>query len=173
MTAPTTFFAAAALLLALAGCAGSSSAPPPSVPPATEVARSVEQDGKFISLVGPRRQHAEPFLGVPSTNFYALRSWLDTRKGEVAHQLYVEDSYFGAKRNWEAARDKAGEKLRFVEISNNEITCNPGCSYAEEFAAALPEALLRANPQGLSIVIAAHSGTARAIARSYSTRERS
>src|SRR5260370_6393032 len=148
----------AALLLALAGRAGSSSAPPPSVQPATEVARSVEQDGKFISLVGPRRQHAEPFLGVPSTNFYALRSWLDTRSGEVAHQLYVEDSYFGAKRNWEAARDKAGEKLRFVEISNNEITCNPGCSYAEEFAAALPEALLRANLQGLVVTFTAKSG---------------
>ena len=157
MTAPKALLTAA-LLLALAGCAGSSSAPPPSVPPATEVARSVEQDGKFISLVGPRRQHAEPFLGVPSTNFYALRSWLDTRNGEVAHQLYVEDSYFGAKRNWEAARDKAGEKLRFVEISNNEITCNPGCSYAEEFAAALPEALLRANLQGLIVTFTAKSG---------------
>src|SRR5712692_8512465 len=115
-----TFFATAALLLVLAGCAGSSSAPPPNVPPATEVARSVEQDGKFISLVGPRRQHAEPFLGVPSTNFYALRSWLDTR--------------------------------------NDEVTCNPGCSYAEEFAAALPEALLRANLQGLIVTFTAKSG---------------
>src|SRR5712692_8001294 len=116
MTSPQTLLTAA-LLMVLAGCAGSSSAPPPSVQPATEVSRSVEQDGKFISLVGPRRQHAEPFLGVPSTNFYALRSWLDTRNAEAAHQLYVEDSYFGAKRNWETARDKAGEKLRFVEIS--------------------------------------------------------
>src|SRR5712691_4697691 len=157
MTAPKALLTAA-LLLALAGCAGSSSAPPPSAEPATEVTRSVEQDGKFISLVGPRRQHAEPFLGVPGTNFYALRSWLDTRNGEVAHQLYVEDSYFGAKRNWEASRDKAGEKLRFVEISNNEITCENGCSYAEEFAAALPEALLRANPQGLVVSFTAKSG---------------
>src|SRR5260370_13631091 len=126
----------AATVRALAGCAGSSSAPPPSVQPATEVSRSVEQDGKFISLVGPRRQHAEPFLGVPGTNFYALRSWLDTRNGEVAHQLYVEDSYFGAKRNWDTARDKAGEKLRFVELSNNETACNPGRSSAEELPAA-------------------------------------
>src|SRR5260370_41406596 len=124
MTTPKALLPAA-LLLALAGCAGSSSAPPRSIESATEVTRSVEQDGKFISLVGPRRQHAEPFLGVPSTNFYALRSWLDTRNAEAAHQLYVEDSYFGAKRNWEAARDKAGGKLRFVEISDNEITCNP------------------------------------------------
>jgi hypothetical protein len=148
----------AALLMALAGCAGSSSAPPPSVQPATEVIRSVEQDGKFIGLIGPRRQHAEPFLGVPGTNFYALRSWLDTRNGETAHQLYVEDSYFGAKRNWDAARDKAGEKLRFVEISQNEITCENGCSYAEEFAAALPEALLRANLPGLIVTFTAKSG---------------
>src|SRR5207302_10785920 len=128
---------APALLIALAGCGSLSSAPPPVVQSATEVTRSVEQDGKFISLVGPRRQHAEPFLGVPATNFYALRSWIDTRNGEMAHQLYVEDSYFAGKRNWNEARDKAGAELRFVPISVNEITCGAGCSYAEEFAAVL------------------------------------
>src|SRR5438105_15336045 len=128
---------AAALLPALAGCAGSSGAPPPRAQPATEVTRSIEQDGKFISLVGPQRQHAEPFLGVPGTNFYALRSWVDTRTGETAHQLYVTDSYFGAERNWNAARDGKGQELRFIAISKNEITCETGCPYAEEFAAAL------------------------------------
>src|SRR5437016_5939997 len=71
----------------------------------------------------------------------------------------VEDGYFGAKGNWDTVRDKAGAKLRFVEISNNEITCNPGCSYAEEFAAALPEAVLRANRQGLTVTFSAKSGT--------------
>jgi len=79
------------------------------------------------------------------------------------HQLYVEDSYFGAERNWEAAADPAGQKLRFIAISKNQITCENGCSYAEEFAAGLPEALLRARPQGLPITFTAHSGARQTI----------
>lgn len=149
--------AAAALLALLCGCAGEAGAPIAAAP-AGGVSRSVEQGGKFIALVGPRRQHGEPFLGVPSTNFYALRSWVDTRTGEAVHQLYVEDSYFGAERHWNAARDGAGRELRFVEISKNEITCDQHCSYAEEFAASLPEDLLKASPKGLTVTFSSRSG---------------
>jgi len=156
-------FAAALLPLALAGCGGITNLPPPVPPSATEVGSSKGADGRFIAFVGPRRQHAEPFLGVPGTNFYALRSWLDTRNGERAHQLYVVDSYFGAERNWEAARDKDGNQLRFIPISKHEIICENGCSYAEEFAAELPEALLRASPQGLAVSFTARSGAAQTI----------
>ncbi len=154
---------AAAVLLALTGCAGLSGTPPPSVQSATGVTRSTEPSGRFITFVGPRRPHAEPFLGVPGTNFTALRSSIDTKTGESVHQLYVEDSYFGAERNWEAAADPAGQKLRFIAISKNQITCENGCSYAEEFAAGLPEALLRARPQGLPITFTAHSGARQTI----------
>jgi hypothetical protein len=155
--------AAAFLLAALAGCAGLSSELPPNVLAAGGVTRSEEQGGRFIAFVGPRRPHGEPFLGVSGTNFDALRSWIDTRNGETVHQLYVEDSYFGAERNWEAARILGGEPLRFIAISKNEISCENGCSYAEEFAAALPEALLRASPRGLAISFTAHSGAERTI----------
>src|SRR6266568_5107102 len=155
---------AAAVLLALTGCAGLSGTPPPSVQSATGVTRSTEPSGRFITFVGPRRPHAEPFLGVPGTNFTALRSSIDTKTGESVHQLYVEDSYFGAERNWEAATDPAGQKLRFIAISKNQITCENGCSYAEEFAAGLPEALMRApRPQGLAISFTAHSGARQTI----------
>jgi hypothetical protein len=163
MKTPIARFAAASLLAALAGCAVPNT-PPPNTQLTTAVARSVEQGGKFITLVGPRRQHAEPFLGVPGTNFYALRSLIDTRTGETAHQLFVEDSYFGAKRDWEAARDAQGQKLRFIPISKNKITCENGCSYAEEFAAALPETLLRASPQGFAVSFTAHAGADKTIA---------
>lgn len=146
------------LLAALAGCAGVSGAPGPRVQPAPAVSRTVEQDGKFLAFVGPRSQHAEPFLGVPGTNIYALRSWVDQRNGESTHQLYVADSYAGDERDWNAARDGSGKALRFVAISKNEIICERGCSYAEEFAAALPETLLRASPQGLAVTFAARSG---------------
>ena len=148
MKAPIALAAAALLLAALAGCAGLPSAPPPGIQSASAVTRATEQDGRFITFIGPKRPHAEPFLGVPGTNFTALRSSIDTRNGETVHQLYVEDSYFGAKRDWEAARDPAGQTLRFTHISKNQISCDNGCSYAEEFAASLPEALLRASVQG-------------------------
>ncbi len=153
---------APALLAALCGCGAVSSAPPTALL-SNAVTQSTEQGGRFIAFVGPRRQHAEPFLGVPSTNFYALRSWLDTRSGERVTQLYVEDSYFGAERNWNAAHDAQGRPLRFVPISRNEITCDNGCSYAEEFAAELPEGELRANPNGLTLVFMGKSGAQKTI----------
>jgi hypothetical protein len=155
--------APALLAVLLAGCGTPSGIAP--VPAAsTEVTRTVEKDGRFLAFVGPRRQHAAPFLGVPSTNFYALRSWIDTRTGETVHQLYVEDSYAGATRRWSAARDGRGQPLRLVEISRTEITCEGGCSYAEEFAAALPEPLLRQSAQGLTVTFTANSGAQKTIA---------
>ena len=135
----------------------------PTAQPADAVIRTQQQGGRFVTLAGPRLQHAEPFLGVDNTNFYLLRSMIDTRTGEIAHQLYVEDSYFGAERGWNAARDMTGQSLRFIPIGKNEISCENGCSYAEEFAAVLPEALLRANPQGLTVVFTARSGAAKTI----------
>lgn len=151
------------LLAALAGCATLAS-PPPSQPSADVVTRSAQQGGRFIALVGPQRQHDPPFLGVPGTNFYVLRSWVDTRTGERLTQLYVEDSYYGAERTYDAARDAQGQPLKFIPISRNEISCDNGCSYAEEFAAELPEALLRSHPRGLTVVFTARSGAALTIA---------
>jgi hypothetical protein len=150
-----------AAAVAVSGCA--IEGPPAPAQPANAVTLTKEKDGRFLVLSGPRFRHAEPFLGIASTNFCLLRSFIDTRTGETLHQLYVEDSYPGAERNWNAARLAAGEPLRFVPISKNEITCDAGCSHAEEFAASLPEPLLRANPQGLTVVFTARSGIARTI----------
>ncbi|MBV9814224.1 MAG: hypothetical protein JO229_00575, partial [Alphaproteobacteria bacterium] len=96
---------------------------------------SEDTPSRFVGLIGMKAQHAPPFLGVPETNFYCLRSFVDRQTGETRHQLYVSDSYSGAERRWSAARDETGHALRFVEISRNQITCDVGCSYAEEFAA--------------------------------------
>ena len=163
MKTPIVLLAAALLLSACAELPSNTTTLATGGQLATAVARSVEQGGKFIALVSPRRQHAEPFLGVAGTNYFALRSMLDTRTGETAHQLFVEDSYFGAKRNWEAARDGQGRTLRFIAISENEITCENGCSYAEEFAAAIPETLLRAGPPGFEVSFTAHSGATKSV----------
>lgn len=150
---------AAALLLALGGCA--MLAPEPAALPPQKGAEGIEitkqQNGRFIAFVSPRLQHTEPFLGVAGTNFFALRSWLDTRTGEVAHQLYVADSYYGGPYRWDGAHDSDNKPLRFVAIGRNEIICEAGCSYFDEFAAVLPEDLLKAHQNGLSVTFTANS----------------
>jgi len=165
MPQPVRTLLAALLLAGLAACAGgnsgvttSGSLPTPEAHPDTAITVNRVQDGKFLSFVGPRTQHDPLFLGVPGTNYDLLRTLLDTRTGEVANQLYVEDSYSGPRRDWNAAQDETGRPLRFIPISNSEITCDSGCSYAEEFAAALPEPLLRASTNGLMVTFIAKSG---------------
>jgi len=123
---------------------------------------------RFIGVVGTKAQHAPPFLGVPDTNFYCLRSFIDRRSGETLHQLYVSDSYSGTERQWDAARDEQGHSLRFVEIGRHEITCDGGCAYLEEFAADIPESQLRANPRGLTVIFSARSGAEKRISLSDS-----
>jgi hypothetical protein len=127
------------------------------------VIQAIAEGGKFVGVLGPKVQQGEPYLGVSGTNFHALRSWIDRRTGETVHQLYVEESYSGRKRQWNAAQESVGKPLRFIQISSKEITCAPGCSYAEEFAAALPEQDLRANPQGITVFFSAKSGAQMAI----------
>jgi hypothetical protein len=158
---------AASLGLALAACAQPRDTDAP-VQPSAKVGSiaSAREDikSRFVGVIGTRAQHAPPFLGVPDTNFYCLRSFIDRQTGEIRHQLYVSDSYSGIERRWDAARDGAGHALRFVEISREQITCDGGCSYAEEFAADIPESELRANPQGLKVVFTAGSGAEKTIA---------
>ncbi len=144
--------ASALVALALGGCAILH--PEEKLPPAPQaqgVELTKEQGGRFIAFVGPRLQHTEMFLGVTDTNYFALRSWLDNKTGEVAHQLYVEDSYYGGPYLWNGARDADNKPLRFIAISRNEITCDLGCAYADEFAAELPDAYLRAPRQGRAV----------------------
>ena len=155
---------AASLGLALAACAQAPPAEAPAQPSAAAPAPARENPpSRFVGLIGTRAQHAPPFLGVPETNFYCLRSFLDRQTGETRHQLYVSDSYSGPERHWDAARDGGGRALRFLEITQHEITCDGGCSYTEEFAADIPESELRANPQGLRVTFNAQSGTEKTI----------
>jgi len=151
---------ALALSSALAACASGGAAPAHSDATTSDAgAPSLDDKSpRFIGVIGTKAQHAPPFLGVPETNFYCLRSFLDRKTGETEHQLYVSESYFGAERHWNSARDAAGRPLRFIEIGRNEITCEEGCSYLEEFAATLPESELRANPQGMAVIFFSATG---------------
>ena len=156
-------------LVVLAGCADVAAPPPTALPPSAapsvnSVQVTPQQGGKFIVLAGPKRRHTAPYLGVESTNFDLLRSFIDTRTGQAAHQLYVQDSYGVAQRNWEAARLATGQSLRFIPITKSQVTRENGCSYAEEFAAALPEPLLRSSPQGFAVVFTSRLGNEKTIA---------
>lgn len=39
--------------------------------------------GRFIALIGPKAQHAPPYLDTAGTNFYCLRSLIDRKTGET------------------------------------------------------------------------------------------
>src|SRR5262249_6284980 len=145
-------------------CAGSAPPAQPGADNSPEVALARENPSpRFIGLISAKAQHASPFLGVPQTNFYCLRSFLDRQTGESRHQLHVSDSYCVAERHWNAARDGAGRYLRFIDISQEEISCDDGCSYTEEFAAELPEGALRAANGGLAVTFTARSGAEKTI----------
>jgi len=154
-------FLAVSLGVALTSCA--QLAPRQPAAGALVVEAREDPSQRFIGLIGAKAQHSPRFLDIPETNFYCLRSFVDRRTGETAHQLYVTDSYFGAERGWNAARDSAGAPLAFVPIGRDEISCNPGCSYAEEFAANLPESALRESPDGLAVTFLSASGVEKTI----------
>jgi hypothetical protein len=157
--------AAAIVGAALGGCSLLQNEKLPTQPGADQIEMTKEQGGKFLAFVGPKLQHTEAFLGVEDTNYFCLRSWLDTRNGEVAHQVYVEDSYYGAPYRWDGAHDADNKKLRFIPISRNEISCDQGCSYADEFAAGLPEDVLRAHKDsGLTVTFTAQTGKTLSVA---------
>ena len=137
-------------------------APGPPIGRPAVVAREDLTPG-YIGLIGPKAQHAPPFLDIPGTNFYCLRSFLDRRTGAATHQLYVSDSYSGAQREWDAARDSTGTQLPFVAVNRDEIACDTGCSYVEEFAATLPESALQASARGLAVTFVARSGDEKTI----------
>jgi len=149
-------YLAISLGIALTSCANLAPRQPATGIPSVEARE--DSSHRFIIFIGPKAQHAPPFLGVPETNFYCLRSFVDRRNGETAHQLYVTDSYFGAERGWDAARDSTGASLPFIAIGDDEITCDAGCSYVEEFAAKLPESALRATPDELTVTFSSRSG---------------
>lgn len=146
----------------LAACAP---ATPPAVTSGGSGAKGVvvreDLSGRFLALIGPRVQHDPPYLGAPDTNYACLRSFVDRKNGDSAHQLYVAASY-DVKRDWSAAHDSGGQTLQFLPIGRYQIACAPGgaCAYSEEFAAKLPESELSQNPSGFSVTFTETGGSA-------------
>jgi len=167
MTACRRRGAAALLAAALAACAPTTPPPVAGVDKAPDAPVAVREhlSGRYLALIGPKAQHDPPYLDTPQTNFFCLRSFVDRQTGESAHQLYVAASY-DDKRDWDAAHDSVGQGLKFVSISRYPIACdgNANCSYAEEFAATIPESELRQNPKGFSVTFTDRAGDAQTVA---------
>lgn len=161
MSCPRRGFLVISVGVALASCAAVAPPEPATGTPVVEARE--DSPHRFITFIGAKAQHAPRFLDLPETNFYCLRSFIDRRTGETAHQLYVTDSYFGAERGWNGARDGAGIPLPFIAIGHDEISCDAGCSYVEEFAAKLPESALRTSPDRLAVTFSSRSGDEKTI----------
>jgi hypothetical protein len=163
---PRSACAAALLGAQLAGCAATVTTQS-GLNPKGENGIAVREDlsGRFVALIGPRKQDHPPFLDVPRTNFSCLRTLIDRKTGEVAQQLYVTASYDG-NHDWDAAHDSAGRPLVFLPISRFQIACTgkDKCSYAEEFAAKFPESELTENAGGFSVTFSDHAGQMQTIA---------
>jgi hypothetical protein len=150
----------------LAACAPMAPPPGPQISELSDNSGAVVREdlsGRFVALVGPTAQIAPPFLDTPNTNIARLRSFLDRKTGETAHQLYVTASYRG-NHDWTAAHDDAGRALQFIPISRFQIACiGKDCFYAEEFAAKFPESELTQNRAGFSVTFADQAGGAQTI----------
>lgn len=161
----------AAMLCAVTLAACAPITPPPAATATGGAAVEVREhlSGRYIALIGPKAQHDPPYLGAPDTNFFCLRSFVDRQTGATAHQLYVAASY-DRLRDWNTAHDGGGHSLEFIPISRLKIACDGtgNCSYAEEFAAELPESELSANTGGFPVTFADRTGDAQTIAVSSS-----
>lgn len=147
--------AATVLALALAACAPLARPALPS--PVAGVAIRRTPLARYVEIIGRKRQHAPPFLGVAGTNFFVLRSWLDRRTGHASTELYVSDSHHGPERVWQSAFDSAGRALQVYPIRSARITCIGGCSWVEDFAAGIPARDL-APGTGFAVRFVARSG---------------
>jgi hypothetical protein len=150
----------------LAACSVLTPSGPGAAKPADGPTLAVREDlsGRFIAVTGAKIQDNPASVDPPDTNYSCLRSFIDRRTGETAHQLYVAASY-DFNHDWTTARDDSGRKLEFIPISRLEIVCdrNHDCSYAEEFAANFSQHELTENPRGFSVTFSDRAGNAQTI----------
>ena len=92
---------------------------------------------------------------------YGLRTWL-RRDGtyDLFHRLYVNTYYVPASRQISRA-DGMGRPLDLTGISRDPHYCFtwPTCSPFETFGALIPDALLRANRDSVTVTFRSRTGT--------------
>ena len=106
----------------------------------TAVALSTRQGGRFDRCLTDRAgSMPSRFSASPRPTSIACAAAIDRRNRRDRTTSFTCPTAIPARaRGWNAARDARGRPLRFIPISQDEITCQPSCSYAEEFAAAIP-----------------------------------
>ena len=130
--------------------------------------RPAAQQPQFVQIEDDQFSQRATFIGIeiidnPARGDFKqwfIRSFVDKRSGELAHQLYVHIRYFGERRRYEAAADDHATSLRFVRIDRERGACHYGdCDYEEDFGFELGDKTLRerAGP-GFQVKVVAHSG---------------
>ena len=146
---------AVATAIVLSGCAMHpiETANSPPVPPKIE-------DDKFssqITLIG-ETLYVNPYGGL--FRAWKIRSWVTKTTKQIEHQLYVETSYIGEWKHFNAAADDHANALPVHIISSSVGNCMGGCSLYETVGIDLSQTLLEANrDSGFEIKLSAQDGS--------------
>lgn len=85
---------------------------------------------KLTTYRGP--ELTEGFLYIKKTVF--LRAWKDDRTSAIQYQIYAIDGYRGDWHFYDHAYDSSGNKMEFVPIDRQVVTCDGNwCWFQEEF----------------------------------------
>lgn len=141
-----------AALVASVGLAGCAVRPP--VPPHAVV--KTDQFSSTASVIGPS-MFDNPFGGIDRS--WHLRTIIDKKSGLATDQLYVEISYIGDWKYFNAASDQDATDLPVTVIDRSVGDCYGGCSLYETVGVGLDDAKLRAHAAtGYAIKLYAHDG---------------
>ena len=149
-------FLCSVLTVTLLGCAVHER--PPSSPPLQPAVKVEESPSEsFATVLGIK----QPYPG-DASNTYFLRSVVEKTNGQVAHQLYVANSYRSSEGwiVWSQANGEDAQPLEFVAIHRGVISCSAGsgCALEEDFGAVIPDTVLRAHQGGFSVKFSAETG---------------
>jgi hypothetical protein len=92
---------------------------------------------------------------------WLLRTWLDMKSPLRRHQLYFSVNYFGDWRHFFGASDDTANRLKFVGIDKEVLSCDSyGCFYIETFGVDIAETFLRSRiKDGFEVKTLAQDGT--------------
>ncbi len=122
--------------------------------------QSIEDDkfSSFITVNGSSVDAKHKFFDLEKEN-WSIRSVVNKKSGAVAHQLYVNFTYFGSWSWFDYASDEDAKELVVTRIASDVFTCEAGCMLRETVGIALDESVLRLKMQsGYEIKVSAKNG---------------
>jgi hypothetical protein len=132
--------------------------PPPVVRPSPPASVKIE-DSQFDEAATFIGINTEISYAIDRDTLYLLRSWVNKKSGQVTHQLYITNFYYGDWIFWSRASSEDAQPLEFIAMQSKVIDCAYSrCSYSETFGALIPDAVLRIHQHGISVKFYAKTG---------------